>query len=164
MRDAMFLYDFLTLERPYPAVADVLVNDRGAGALTRAVVATAEAERRGGADAMLFEVGTVRSVDGTVVVPIRWTPGPGHSAFQHLEGSLHVEPFGPDSSYLSLSASWDEPTTGLGRREDTRRRQREAEMNVRSFLRELANALQDTGPGGHANGRDTDPPSGSPGS
>jgi hypothetical protein len=145
----MFVSDFVTLDRPYEAVVAALIADRGAGALTHAVVATAEAEPEGTAEAVRFEVGKVRSVDGTVVVPIRWTPGPDHRAFRHLEGSLHIEPFGADGSYLSLSASWDEPPTGLGRREDTRRRQREAEMNVRSFLREVAARLQN----GQANGR-----------
>jgi len=137
----MFVYDFLTLEHPFPAVAGDLVNDRGAGALTRAVVATAAAGPDAPPDGMRFEVGAARAVADSVVVPIRWTPASGHGPFCHLEGSLHLEPFEPGTSYLSLSASYDEPPTGLGRREDTRRRQREVELSVRTFLHELAAVL-----------------------
>jgi hypothetical protein len=144
----MFVYDFLTFDLPYTTVAAELANDHSAGALTRAVVAAAGAGSNGPAD-VRFEVGRARSVDGTLVVPIRWTPGDGRSPFQHLEGSLQVEPFGDGGCHLSLSASWDEPATGLGRREDTRHRHREAEMHVRGFLQELVAVLrQDSGNGG----------------
>lgn len=140
----MFVHDFVTIERPYAAVAGALANDRAAGALARAVLAAAARDSDGDAatETLRFEVGKARSVDGTVVVPIRWTPGTGGASFRHLEGSLHVEPNEPDGSYLSLSASCDEPPTGLGRREDRRRRQREAEMSVRAFLGEIVAALQ----------------------
>jgi hypothetical protein len=138
----VFVYDFVTLERPFTAVAGELANDRGAGALTGAAVAVASATPDGSAEALRFEVGAVRTVGGAVVVPIRWTPASGEAPFRHLEGSLHVEPFQRDTSYLSVSASCDEATTGLGRREDTGRRRREAEMSVRMFLRSLAAALE----------------------
>jgi hypothetical protein len=149
---AMFVYDFVTLERPYVLVAGALINDRGAGAMTRAVVAASAAGSDANTHVVRFEAGEARSVAGVVVVPIRWTAGPGRSPFHHLEGSLHVEPLEPDGSYLSLSASYDESPTGLGRREDTRRRQREAEIHVRMFLRELVDALQDGSDADDGNG------------
>jgi hypothetical protein len=135
----MFVYDFVTLERPYEEVAGALTDDRGAGVLTRAVVAAANGS---GGDQLRLEVGGARPIDSGVVIPIRWTPGSDHAPFRHLDGSLHIEPMEGGASHVSLSASYDEPLSGLGRREDSRRRQRQAETTVRSFLREFAGAIE----------------------
>jgi hypothetical protein len=135
----MFVYDFVTLDRPYEQVATAVADDRGANVLTRAVLAAANGSA---GEQLRLEVGGPRAIDSGVVIPIRWTPGAGQAPFQHLEGSLHIEPFEAGGSHVSLSASYDEPMTGLGRRQDARRRQRQAEATVRTFLRAVARAFE----------------------
>ena len=140
----MFVYDFVTLDRPFAAVADCLTVDPGAGPLARAVAATSArwASTNGGTHPGDLEVGAARSFEGTVVLPIRWTPGPWHGPFERLDGFIQIAAFEPDGSHLSMSASCDEPRTGLGRRRDSQRFQRLTEAGVRMLLRELAAAIE----------------------
>ncbi len=119
----MFVYDFVTVDRPFGSVADHLTG-------------------RDGAAFAGLKVGAARSVDGTVVVPIRWLPCHDSAPFDRLDGALQLAPFEAEGSHLSLSGHYDEPINGLGRREDSHRVHREAEMSVRSFLHELAAALE----------------------
>jgi hypothetical protein len=90
-----------------------------------------------------LEVGAPRSFEGTVVLPIRWTPGPWRGPFERLDGFVQVAPFDPDGSHVSVSASCDEPATGVGRRRDLQRLQRKTEAGVRVLLRELAAAIEE---------------------
>lgn len=138
------MYDFVTLDRPFGAVADSLTVDPGAGPLARAVAATSArlASTNGDTHPGDLEVGSARSFEGTVVLPIRWTPGPWHGPFERLDGFVQVSPFEPDGSHLSVSASCDAPRTGLGRRRDSQRFQRQTEAGVRVLLRELATAIE----------------------
>jgi hypothetical protein len=140
----MFVYDFVTLDRPFCSVADSLTVDPGAGPLARAVAATSArlSPANGDMHPDHLEVGAPRSFEDTVVVPIRWTPGSGHVPFEHLDGFLQVSPFDPDGSHMSVSASCDEPRTGLGRRRDSQRIQRETEAGVRVLLSELAAVIE----------------------
>jgi hypothetical protein len=140
----MFVYDFVTLDQPFGMVVDRLTSDPGTGALADAVSATSAVltspsgnSRRGE-----LEVGEARPFDGTVALPIRWTPGPG-APFDRLDGFLQVAPFDPDETHLSVSASCTEPRGGLGRRRDSRRSQRRTEAGVRTLLRELVRLIED---------------------
>ena len=140
----MFIYDFVTLDRPFGAVADSLTADPGGGPLSWAVAATRArlGSNNGRAHPGELEVGAPRSFDDSVVLPIRWTPGPWRGPFEHLDGLVQVAPFDPDGSHLSVSVSCDEPRTGLGRRRDSQRLQRQTEAGVRMLLRELAVAIE----------------------
>jgi hypothetical protein len=140
----MLVYDFVTLDRPFGAVTDSLTVDPGAGPLARAVAAASArlSPTNGDTSPGELKVGAPRAFDGTVVLPIRWMPARGVGPFDELDGLLRIAPFDPDGSHVSLSASCDEPVTGLGRRQDSHRFQRQTEAGVRVLLRELAAAVE----------------------
>ena len=138
----MFVYDFVTLDRPFSAVVRSLTSDPGSGALATAIEATSTLlASKNGAHRGELEVGEARSFEGTVTLPIRWTPGAG-APFDRLDGFVQVAPFDPDGTHLSMSASCSEPRQGLGRRRDSQRTQRKTEAGVRALLHELARAIE----------------------
>ena len=142
----MFVYDFVTLDRPFSAVVASLTSDPGAGVLATAIHATSTALTlsNNGTHHGAFEVGEARAFEDTVTLPIRWTPGSGAS-FDRLDGFFQVSPFDPDGTHLSMSASCSEPRRGLGRRRDSDRAKRQTEAGVRTLLQELARAIEHNG-------------------
>jgi hypothetical protein len=143
----MFVYDFVTLDRPFGVAVDCLTADPGDGLLGRAVAAASARldSKNGHSHPGELEVGAPRSFEDTVMVPIRWTPRSWRGPFERLDGFIQVSPFDPDGSHLSVSASCEEPRTGLGRRRDSQRLQRQTEAGVRVLLRELAAAIEQDG-------------------
>ena len=88
-------------------------------------------------------LGQPTSLETGVVVPLRWEDARKPSLFPVLDGNLEVVPLGPERSRVVLHASYRPPFDGVGRALDQALLHRVAESTVRTFLRKVAETLQD---------------------
>lgn len=125
--------DFVPVSERFDQAGMALVSGRGSWITSHARAGFAPAE------VTSLELGTARSLDHVVIVPLRMTVEGG--AFTRLDGDLRLEPVPPETSHLSLSGTYEMEATGGGAR-DALNRQRLTEEAVRRFLVAMAATLE----------------------
>ena len=89
-------------------------------------------------------LGSVESAGGTLVIPLAWEATGPSGLFPRLEGELRVVPIDPDRSELSLAGHYRPPLGRAGLVLDEVLLIHVARATVRSFLRQVAWALEET--------------------
>ena len=89
-------------------------------------------------------LGPAEDVDGTLVMPLAWEATGPSALFPRLEGELRVEPVDPDRSQLSLTGRYRPPLGRAGLVLDEVLLVHVARATVRSFLRRVSWALDET--------------------
>ncbi len=152
---AVFLRDFVDVDQPRQLVSERLSTGQSwfgrlasaAGDDTESHLVRLGLTALGGLDLVTREVrvrmGTPTSLEEGVVVPLRWEDGRRPNLFPVLDGNLEVASVGPNQSRLILDATYRPPFDGVGRALDRALLHRVAESTVRSFLRKVAETLQD---------------------
>ncbi|MDA8309038.1 MAG: hypothetical protein M0Z46_00170 [Actinomycetota bacterium] len=150
---AVFIQDFVDVDEPEHLVSERLTE--GQAWLARlAGAAGDEAEHqlvRLGPSSLgelitreiRVRLGPASTLDDGIVVPLRWEDARRPTLFPVLDGNLQVAPLGDGCSRLVLYASYRPPFDGLGRALDQALLHRVAESTIRSFLRKVAETLQD---------------------
>jgi hypothetical protein len=143
-----FLQDFQVVERPYPQMADRLINDPHS-LLTSALDSTRVTgdrllSRVSPADwppvlapAVELSLGASRKHDDCLLVAFRWQATRGASLFPTLDGDLEAAPLGPEQTQLVLRANYDAGAPEL----DRTLLHRVAEATARTFLVNLCGNL-----------------------
>jgi len=150
---AVFIRDFVDVGEPETAVSARLAQGQDwLTLLASAAGGDAESQllRLGPSslgDLVTREVrvrlGRPTSGESGVIVPLRWEDARRPGLFPVLDGNLEVAPVGADRSRVVLYASYRPPFDGMGRVLDQALFHRVAESTVRSFLRKLAETLED---------------------
>jgi Rrf2 family protein len=89
-------------------------------------------------------LGPVHDAGGTLVIPLSWEATGPSALFPRLEGELRVVPVDPDRSELSLAGRYRPPLGRAGLVLDEVLLVHVARATVRSFLRHVAWALEET--------------------
>ncbi|MDA8317173.1 MAG: Rrf2 family transcriptional regulator [Actinomycetota bacterium] len=89
-------------------------------------------------------LGPVRDTEGTLAIPVTWEATGPSALFPRLEGELRVVPIDPDRSQLSLAGRYRPPLGRAGLVLDEVLLVHVARAAVRSFLRQIAWALEET--------------------
>lgn len=132
-RHAVFVNDFLHLERSFDELAAELLDQHGEW---REVAARSARRQR-------FEavIGEARRGEASVIVPLRLEP----AAFEHLlpwlDADIELLEAGEGYSRISVSGRYLVPLSQLGAALDRVALHRVAETAVRRFLSEIADAL-----------------------
>ena len=152
MTNTMLLHDFIHVPVGAARVRDQLLADHGEWLSPLASAAAGEGERLrlriGPSEALPMLAKTVAVSVGEplergefTVVPITWhatgTPG----LFPVLSADLEITALDADLTQVTLHGRYQPPLGALGRRLDRLLLHRVAELSVRSFLRQLAEAL-----------------------
>jgi hypothetical protein len=77
-----------------------------------------------------------------VIYPISWKAAGGEALFPTMEADLVLEPLGVEVVKMTFRGSYDPPLGAVGRAIDRALLHRLAEVSVKNFLDQLANALQ----------------------
>lgn len=80
---------------------------------------------------------------GRLMLPVSWEAVGGPPIFPSMEGTLHVEAVGADSTRLTLNARYDPPLGNLGRLIDRALMHRIAQITMNDFIDRLAGALSE---------------------
>ena len=90
-----------------------------------------------------LEVGSayVASHRESVMLAVRWTAVGGPPMFPRMEGTLHADPYGPQSTRLTLNARYDPPMGALGDLIDRALMHRLAQSTMDDFVVRLGAAL-----------------------
>ena len=91
---------------------------------------------------VIVHLGPCRSRGTSVVVPVEWRAAEHSSLFPVLSGDLELDSLGGGLCRVKLSASYLPPLGALGRSIDRSLLHHVADSTVRSFLRQLAAALE----------------------
>jgi hypothetical protein len=149
----MFLHDFAYVAAPAEAVCARIVQDHGSWLSPLAAGAAGDGEALrvrigpggpvpGLSTAALAEVGTPRRRDDAVVVPLTWHASGVPGMFPALTADLEIAALGPHRTQVTLMGRYDPPLGALERRLDVRLFHRIAQATARSFLRRLAQVLE----------------------
>ena len=76
-----------------------------------------------------------------LMMPVAWEAVGGPPIFPSMQGTLHVAPDGPDTTRLTLNASYDPPLGKLGEGMDRVVMHRLAQFTMTDFIARLASAL-----------------------
>ena len=79
----------------------------------------------------------------SVMLAVSWTAVGGPPLFPSMEGTLHAEPYGSQSTRLTLNARYDPPMGALGNLIDRAMMHRIAQSTMQDFVLRLAAALTD---------------------
>lgn len=92
-----------------------------------------------------LEIGRADDVAGRdrIMLPVAWEAVGGPPLFPRMEGTLHLDPDGPDSTRLTLNASYDPPMGALGALIDRALMHRLAKSTMDDFVGRLAKSLTD---------------------
>lgn len=131
---AVFISDFLHLGMPFPRLAALLLEG-GGGRFLRA------AERSVAAQGFVLTAGPARQYESTVIVPMHWEPTSTEPLVPAFDADIELSTLGSDHCRLSLSGRYRLPPDARGSA-DHLAVHREAEAAVRSFLYEVAQALE----------------------
>ena len=155
---AVFLRDFVDVDQPQWLVTERLSTAQSwFGGLASAAGDDTESHlMRLGLSALgdlvtrevRVRIGSTTALEEGVVVPLRWEDGRRPNLFPVLDGNLEVASVGPSQSRLVLYATYRPPFDGVGRALDRALLHRVAESTVRSFLRKVAETLQEWPEGG----------------
>lgn len=152
----MFVYDFVQLDTPFDEVKQRLLHGGGAwlgplataayhGGEATALALGLEAEPLPVQKHVVVELDSAVESDGVVVLPIRWRATGPSRLFPALDGHLEVSRLGPGRTHVSLLGNYEPPGGYFGRLADRMGLHHLAEAGVRSFLRRVAERLDETG-------------------
>lgn len=79
----------------------------------------------------------------SIMLAVSWTAVGGPPLFPSMEGTLHADPYGPQSTRLTLNARYDPPMGALGSLIDRALMHRLAQSTMDDFVLRLAAALTD---------------------
>ena len=79
----------------------------------------------------------------SVMVAVSWTAVGGPPLFPSMEGTLHADPYGSQSTRLTLNARYDPPMRALGTLIDRVLMHRLAQSTMDDFVHRLAASLTD---------------------
>jgi hypothetical protein len=79
----------------------------------------------------------------SVMLAVSWTVVGGPPLFPSMEGTLHADPYGPQSTRLTLNARYDPPMGALGNLIDRALMHRLAQSTMDDFVLRLVAALTD---------------------
>jgi hypothetical protein len=135
---ATFVYDFAYLEARLVDV-DKVVDSNIEQLIGAAVVAGDSLVTKVGPKSLPkktveVQVGDVRRVRGSILLPICWAPISASYMFPKLEGELEFTETDPGNVRVSLRGSYRAPLGALGERMDKMVMHRMAESTVRNFL------------------------------
>lgn len=87
-----------------------------------------------------LDVGRVRvtSLHESVMLPVTWTAEGGPPLFPKMEGTLHIDPYGSESTRLTLNARYDPPMGALGNLLDRALMHRVAQSTMDDFIGRLS--------------------------
>lgn len=90
-----------------------------------------------------LQVGTAPELlrEDRIMLPVRWETRGGPPIFPKMEGTLHVEPEGPQCTRITLNATYDPPLGRLGALIDRGLMHRLATMTMADFVTRLARAV-----------------------
>lgn len=90
-----------------------------------------------------LDIGTTgpTGVNESVMLPVSWTAVGGPPLFPRMEGTLHVDPYGHNSTRLTLNAQYDPPMGALGKLIDRALMHRLAQSTMDDFIGRLSEAL-----------------------
>ncbi len=132
-RHAVFVNDFLHLERSFEELAPELLDHRGEW--REAAIRSAQRQRF---DAV---IGEARRGETSVIVPVRLEPAAFERLLPWLDADIELFEAGEGYSRLSVSGRYLVPLSQLGAALDRVALHRVAETAVRKFLSEIADAL-----------------------
>jgi hypothetical protein len=135
---ATFVYDFAYLEARLVDV-DKVVDSNIEQLIGAAVVAGDSLVTKVGPKSLPkktveVQVGDVRRVRGSILLPICWAPISASYMFPKLEGELEFTETDPGNVRVSLRGSYRAPLGALGERMDKMVMHRMAESTVHNFL------------------------------
>ncbi len=133
-RHAVFVSDFVHIERPFPKVAAMLLDPAGEWLVA--------AERSAAQQHFTLLASQGRQNATSVIVPMRWEPSTCERLFPILESDIELLGLGDDHCRLSVSGRYHVPLAQLGATYDRLAVRRVAEMAVRKFLLDVADALE----------------------
>jgi hypothetical protein len=79
----------------------------------------------------------------SVMLAVSWTAAGGPPLFPRMEGTLHADPYGSQSTRLTLNARYDPPMGTLGNMIDRALMHRLAQSTMNDFVLRLAASLTD---------------------
>lgn len=90
-----------------------------------------------------LDVGVTRvtGIHESVMLPVSWTAVGGPPLFPEMEGTLHVDPYGPESTRLTLNATYAPPMGALGNLLDRALMHRLAQSTMEDFVGRLSAAV-----------------------
>ena len=132
-RHAVFISDFVHLERPFEEVAPALLDPDGEW--LRVAVRSAAGQRYG------LAIGEARRNTSSVIVPMRWEPGSFERLLPMFDADVELLSLGEGHCRLSMSGRYQVPLAQLGATLDRLAMHRVAEAAVRRFLSEISEAL-----------------------
>ncbi len=77
-----------------------------------------------------------------VMLPVSWESVGGPPLFPRMEGTLHVQPDGAETTRLTLNARYDPPLGRLGELIDRALMHRMADATIKDFVERLADRLE----------------------
>lgn len=131
---AVFISDFLHLGRPFQRLAALLLDDRGAWMHA--------AERSAEAQGFVLTAGSPRQYESAVIIPMHWQPTATEPLVPALDADIELSTLGSDHCRLSLSGRYRVPADERSDSAGRLAAHREAETAIRSFLFEVAKALE----------------------
>jgi hypothetical protein len=133
-RHAVFVSDFVHIERSFDELAAELLDS------------TKEwhqaAERSAARQRFVLRAGDARQNTSSVIIPMRWEPVAFERLLPVLESDIELLSLGTGHCRLSVSGRYQVPFAQLGATLDRLAMRRVAEMAVRGFLLEIADALE----------------------
>ena len=133
-RHAVFVSDFVHIERSFEELAAELLDS--SKEWHRA------AERSAARQRFVLRVGDARQNASSVIIPMRWEPVAFERLLPVLESDIELLSLGTGHCRLSVSGRYQVPFAQLGASLDRLAMRRVAEMAVRRFLLEIADALE----------------------
>jgi hypothetical protein len=147
----MFLRSYVYVDRPFEAVRRLVVTPPAAW--------TAGLDGDSGQE-LLAKVGVhvvgipiyrhVRlhfptapiSAADSVLLPVSWQVTGGQALFPEMQGDLHIAPFGPERTQITLSATYRPPFGALGEAIDRSILNRLGDATVHDFVRRLGDNIE----------------------
>ena len=92
-----------------------------------------------------LEIGTARATPAhdRIMLPVNWSAVGGPPLFPRMEGTFHVDPYGPESARLTLNARYDPPVGALGSLLDRALMHHLAQATMDDFMVRVAAAVTD---------------------
>jgi len=141
----MILHDFVTVDLPFAEATSAVLRGRtlyeaGAAGYARGerlrlrMGASTSGERR--ASAVRIVVGTARSRDDLLSIPLLWEVAGTPGLFSRLDANLDIAPLGESFTQMTFFGSYHARSRLTGPACDHVLRHHVAELTIREFLRE----------------------------
>jgi hypothetical protein len=132
-RHAVFISDFVHLDRPFDQLAASLLDPEAEWHET--------ADRSASRQRFMLTAGEARRSGSSVIVPILWEPAALERLLPTLDADIELFSLGDGHCRLSLSGRYRVPLAQIGVAIDRLAMHRLAEAAVRRFLSEIAETL-----------------------